>query len=79
MILQFSVYTAMFVIFYVFPMTFVSIGFSSDSFYLNNALSNAFSNGGNIVSCDKGTCTGNSNTGVGGISSSTYSGSQTNA
>ncbi|KAJ6644378.1 Inactive rhomboid protein 1 [Pseudolycoriella hygida] len=59
LIFHLVVYIAMFIIFYLFPMAFVSLGLGGEGFGLNNGYANGgYSVGGNPVSCAKGACTG---------------------
>lgn len=49
----------MFIIFYLFPLAFASLGLGGEGFGLNNGYTNGgYSVGVNPVSCAKGTCTG---------------------
>lgn len=84
MLLHFTIYIAMFIVFYIFPMAFTSFvmagnGATADGApNANNAYSNGYSFGGNIVSCDKGICSGiggNGGNGGGSMSNSHTGGS----
>lgn len=61
------VYVGMFVVFYIFPATFSAMGWATGTESLaNHAYANGgYSVGGNVVSCDKGMCSGSGGGGGG--------------
>lgn len=73
MLIHLIIYAVMFIIFYIFPLAFAAIGLGGggETFNSGSYGNSGYSVGGNIVSCDKGACSGGGIASPGGAGGST--------